>query len=103
MVAFGLGGVFVEVLQRVGGRLAPFGPADAEELVAEFDDLGVIDGVRGLAPWDRGSLMETLCNASRLVAGGRDWIRSMDLNPLIVTEQGLVAVDGVCFVTPEGR
>ncbi|HEX4433676.1 MAG TPA: acetate--CoA ligase family protein [Acidimicrobiales bacterium] len=102
MVAFGLGGVFVEVMKRVGGRLAPFAPADAEELVAEFDDLGVIDGVRGRAPWDRAALFSTLCNAGRLVAGGRSWIRSMDLNPLIVTEQGLVAVDCVCFVDPAG-
>ena len=102
MVAFGLGGVFVEVMKRVAGRLAPFSPADAEELVAEFDDLGIIDGVRGMAPWDRGALVGTLCNAGRLVAGGRTWIRSMDLNPLIVTEQGLVAVDCVCFVDPAG-
>ena len=102
MVAFGLGGVFVEVMKRVGGRLAPFGTADAEELVAEFDDLGVVDGVRGRAPWDRIALTETLCNAGLLVAGGRRWIRSMDLNPLIVTEQGLVAVDCVCFVEPAG-
>jgi acetate---CoA ligase (ADP-forming) len=102
MVAFGLGGVFVEVMKRVGGRLAPFAPTDAEELIAEFDDLGVIDGVRGMAPWDRAALVTTLCNAGRLVAGGRSWIRSMDLNPLIVTEQGLVAVDCVCFVNPAG-
>ena len=40
MVAFGLGGVFVEVLQRVSGRLAPFVRRDAEEMIAEFDDLG---------------------------------------------------------------
>jgi hypothetical protein len=102
MVAFGLGGVFVEIMKRVGGRLAPFSPAVAEELVAEFDDLGVIDGVRGMAPWDRAALIITLCNAGRLVAGGRRWIRSMDLNPLIVTQQGLVAVDCVCFVDPSG-
>lgn len=102
MVAFGLGGVFVEVMKRVGGRLAPLTPADAEELVAEFDDLGVVDGIRGMAPWDRAALVDTLCAAGSLVAGGRNFIRSMDLNPLIVTEQGLVAVDCVCFVDPAG-
>lgn len=101
MVAFGLGGVFVEVLNRVSGRLAPFGPADAIELLAEFDDLGVIDGLRGLQPWDRDQLVVTLCNAGRLIAGGRSWIRSMDLNPLIVTDRGLVAVDCVCLVTSD--
>ena len=69
MVAFGLGGVFVEVMKRVGGRLAPFSAADAEELVAEFDDLGVIDGVRGMAPWDRAALVDDALQ--RRPAGGR--------------------------------
>jgi acyl-CoA synthetase (NDP forming) len=98
MVAFGLGGVFIEVFRRVGGRLAPLGPADADELVEEFDDLGVIAGYRGMRAWDRAQLRDVLVNAGQLVAAGRDWISSMDLNPLIVTESGLVAVDCVCFV-----
>ena len=37
-------------------------------------------------------------DAGALVAAGRRWIKSMDLNPLIVTEAGLVAVDCVCFL-----
>ena len=53
VVAFGLGGVFVEVLRRVSGRLAPLDAQDAEEMIAEFDDLGVADGFRGSPPWNR--------------------------------------------------
>jgi hypothetical protein len=102
MVAFGLGGVFIEVFRRIGGRLAPLDQNDADELVAEFDDLGVIDGFRGRLPWDRRQLTEILIKLSYLVAGGRHWIESMDVNPLIVTKDGLVAVDCVCFVRPEG-
>jgi acyl-CoA synthetase (NDP forming) len=100
VVAFGLGGVFVEVIRRIGGRLAPLTPSDADELIAEFDDLGVADGFRGSLPWDRPQLNDILVRASRLVAGGRDWIQSMDVNPLILTEQGFVAVDCVCFLSP---
>jgi acyl-CoA synthetase (NDP forming) len=102
MVAFGLGGVFIEVFRRIGGRLAPLDQNDADELVAEFDDLGVIDGFRGRLPWDRRQLTEILIKLSYLVAGGRHWIESMDVNPLVVTKDGLVAVDCVCFVRPEG-
>jgi acetate---CoA ligase (ADP-forming) len=98
VVAFGLGGVFVEVLRRVGGRMAPMSDHDAAELLAEFDDLGVLQGFRGGRAWDRPALVEILMAAARLAAAGRHWIESIDVNPLIVTDTGLVAVDGACFV-----
>jgi len=98
VVAFGPGGILVEVLRRVSGRLAPFTSVDAREMIAEFDDLGIADGVRGAPAWDREQLAELLVRAGTLAAGGRSWLRSMDLNPLIQTEQGFVAVDAVCFV-----
>ncbi|MFE6820926.1 acetate--CoA ligase family protein [Streptomyces sp. NPDC057690] len=97
VVAFGLGGVFVEVMRRVAGRMAPMSDTDAEELVAEFDDIGVIDGFRGAPAWDRRALTATLVAASRLAAGGRDWIGSIDINPLIVGPDGVTAVDGLCL------
>ena len=100
MVAFGLGGVFVEVLRRVSGRLAPFTEADAEEMIAEFDDLGVADGFRGGPPWDRPLLAGLLVAAGELAAGARHWLRTFDVNPLIQTDTGFVAVDGACFVEP---
>jgi acyl-CoA synthetase (NDP forming) len=100
VVAFGLGGVFIEVLGRVSGRLAPFSSTDAEEMISEFDDLGVADGHRGSAPWDRRELADLLVGAGALAAGGRAWLRSMDVNPLIQTDTGFVAVDCVCFVEP---
>jgi acyl-CoA synthetase (NDP forming) len=98
VVIFGLGGVFVEVLKRVGGRMAPMSDDDADELVAEFDDLGVVEGFRGAPAWDRHALREVLTAAGQLAAGGRDWIDSIDINPLVVTATGLVAVDGLCLV-----
>lgn len=98
LVAFGLGGVFVEVLRRVSGRLAPLSGDDAQEMIAEFDDLGVADGFRGGRPWDRQQLADILVRAGQLAAGGRHWLTSMDLNPLIHTDDGFVAVDCVCFV-----
>ena len=103
LVAFGLGGVFVEILRRVTGRIAPFSVLDAEEMVAELDATGVIDGFRGQRPWNRAALAECLVNAGKLVAAGRDWIESMDINPLIVTDDGFVAVDAVCFLADGAR
>lgn len=98
VVAFGLGGVFVEALKRVGGRMAPMSAADADELIDEFDDLGVLTGLRGAPPWDRSALVRVLQAAGRLAAGGRNWIDSIDINPLVMTVDGAVAVDGLCLV-----
>jgi hypothetical protein len=98
VVAFGLGGVFVEVLKRVSGRLAPLSADDALDLLGDFADLGILEGVRGGPPWDVAALVPILEAAGRLVAGGREWIESIDVNPLILTTEGILAVDGLCLV-----
>jgi acyl-CoA synthetase (NDP forming) len=95
VVAFGLGGIFVEILKRVSGRMAPLSSADADELIAEFDDLGVLDGVRGQEAWDREQLQRILVSVGQLAASGREWIDTIDINPLIQGPSGLVAVDGL--------
>jgi acyl-CoA synthetase (NDP forming) len=98
VVAFGLGGIFVEIMKRVGGRMAPMSSEDASDLIDEFSDTGVIEGFRGARPWDRGALNEVLVAASRLAAGAREWVASIDINPLIVTAEGMAAVDGLCLL-----
>jgi acyl-CoA synthetase (NDP forming) len=97
LVAFGIGGVFVELVRRVGGRLAPLTDPDADALLEEFSDFGVFDGFRGARAWDRAELCELVVKLGRLVAGGRDWLHEMDINPLILTDDGPVAVDAVCY------
>jgi len=103
VVAFGPGGVFVEVLKRVSGRLAPLSTDDAVDLLDDFADLGIHEGIRGGPPWDVKALVPILEAAGRLVAGGRDWIESIDINPLILTAEGVVAVDGLCLVKEDRR
>ena len=100
MIAFGLGGIFVEVLKRVSGRLAPLSEGDAKELVGEFDDLGVLSGLRGQAAWDRDQLEGILVSVGQLAAAGRSWIDTIDINPLIQGPHGLVAVDGLVVLRP---
>lgn len=98
LVVFGLGGIFVEVLKKVGGRMAPFGEEAAFELIDEFTETGLIDGFRGQLPWDRPQLAKIVVSAARLAAGGRDWIKSIDINPMLWTADGYCAVDGLCLI-----
>jgi len=71
---------------------------DAADLLDELAATGVIDGFRGGQPWDRPTLIESLVSAGHLAAGGRAWIDSIDINPLIITASGPVAVDGLCLL-----
>jgi acyl-CoA synthetase (NDP forming) len=100
LVAFGLGGIFTEALGKVGGRMAPFGPNQAHALIEEFRDVKVMHGFRGRPPWDLDALAGVLVSAGKLAAGGRDWIASLDVNPLLYGPGGFQAVDALLLLRP---
>lgn len=107
LVVCGPGGVLVEVLNRVSGRLAPFGNAEAHRLLADIDGGGILDGPRGSLPWPREELASTLSSMSQLAAACAPWLESLDVNPLALTANGIVALDGLVLVrsataTPTG-
>lgn len=103
LVVFGLGGILVEVLNKVGGRMAPFTRAEADDLIEEFADAKIMHGFRGQPAWNLDALAEILVAAGRLAAGASDWLDSLDVNPLLVTEDGFVAVDALCLVKDSVR
>jgi acyl-CoA synthetase (NDP forming) len=98
MVVCGLGGIFVEVLKRVGGAIAPFGAAEADDILEAFADVGVFEGLRGARPWDREQLASIAVAMSDLAVATGDWLASVDVNPLLLGPDGFVAVDGLCVV-----
>lgn len=100
LVVFGLGGIFAEALRKVGGRMAPFDAAQARGLIEEFRDVQVMHGFRGHPAWDLDGLTDILVAAGRLAAGGRDWIMSLDVNPLLFGPDGFQAVDALLLVRP---
>jgi acyl-CoA synthetase (NDP forming) len=100
LVAFGPGGIFVEVLNRVSGRMAPFGLDEARSLIDEFADIKLMHGFRGRPAWDLDGLADILLAAGRLAAGGRDWIATLDINPLVYGPAGYHAVDALLLLEP---
>ena len=98
LVVLGLGGVFVEVLNRVGGRMAPFTAEVAGDLIEEFADLKVMHGFRGRPGWDLDALAGILVAAGQLAARGREWIATLDINPLIYGPDGFGAVDALLLL-----
>ncbi|HKP24476.1 MAG TPA: acetate--CoA ligase family protein [Dongiaceae bacterium] len=97
----GLGGVFVEVMGQVAGRLAPFGDDEAARLVGEVNARGVLDGPRGTPPWPKERLADILRQVGDLAVGAQPWLESLDINPLALTPAGIVAVDGLVILRDE--
>ncbi|GAA4880918.1 acetate--CoA ligase family protein [Saccharopolyspora cebuensis] len=92
VVAFGLGGVLVEVLQDVTFRLAPLTAEQARGMLDDIAAAEVLRGARGAEPVDAEALAEVLRRVSDLV---HDFprISELDLNPVFATAAGAVAAD----------
>jgi acetyl coenzyme A synthetase (ADP forming)-like protein len=94
LVAFGLGGIYVEVLKDVSFRVAPFGRREAEDMIREIAAYPLLEGVRGQPPADTEAVIDALLRISQLVTDFPE-IAELDVNPLMVFEQGrgAMAVD----------
>ncbi len=100
VVLFGRGGVLVEVAPRVGGRLVPLAPGSAEELVDEIAGEAASRGLRGRQPWSAPTLVAAIEAVATLWERTGAWLESADLNPLILTTDGVVAVDALLVARP---
>jgi acyl-CoA synthetase (NDP forming) len=92
MLVAGLGGVLVEVLKDVVMRPAPIDAKSGREMVEELKGAALLRGVRGAPPADIEAFVDLLVKLGRLAAARSD-IREMDLNPVMVYPQGVMAVD----------
>jgi acetyl coenzyme A synthetase (ADP forming)-like protein len=92
LVAFGLGGVLVEVLKDITFRLAPATKADALSMLDGIQAAEMLKGVRGGEPVNRDALADLIVRVSELVSDFPE-IAEMDLNPIFASEGGAVAAD----------
>jgi acetyl coenzyme A synthetase (ADP forming)-like protein len=92
LVAFGPGGVFAELIGQADFRIAPLTDADAAELVTGGKAGQLVRGFRGKPAADQQALTDLLHRLSRL---GEDLneVAELDLNPVIASPGGCVAVD----------
>jgi acyl-CoA synthetase (NDP forming) len=92
LVAFGLGGVLVEVLKDVTFRLAPASKDDALSMLDGIAAADILKGVRGAKGVNRAALATMIRNVSQLVADFPE-ISEMDLNPVFATDKDATAAD----------
>lgn len=92
MVLCGMGGIFIEVLKDIQAGLAPIAVPEAMEMISRLRSVKILDGVRGQAAIPREKFAEVVSRVSLLLDAAPE-IFEMDLNPLLGTEKGVVAVD----------
>lgn len=93
-VMFGLGGIFLEVLNDVTFRVAPLEVMDAMEMLEEIRAKRLLDQVRGMPAADREKLSEMLVRLGEIgIQHGE--IKEIDLNPVILRGPHPVIVDAL--------
>ena len=92
LVAFGLGGVLVEVMGDLTFRLAPVAEGEAAAMLDDIAGAAVLDGVRGSPGVDREALTSLIVNVGLLITDCPE-IHELDLNPVFASAGGACAVD----------
>jgi acyl-CoA synthetase (NDP forming) len=104
LVAFGLGGVHVEILADVCFRVAPLTDRDAAEMVRGIRGFPLLRGFRGGPAADLAALEDVLLRVSRLAEEVQE-IGEIDMNPIFALPEGrgCMIADARVHVRPGGQ
>jgi acetyltransferase len=92
LVVFGLGGVFVEIMEDVASRVAPLSEREARTMTESINAAPLLRGARNQPAVDIEAVVTTICRLSLLVTDFPS-ILELDINPLIASPAGVTAVD----------
>ena len=105
LIMVGLGGILVEVLKDVAFRICPIERIDAIEMLDELKGKALLEGARGQAPVSKEALIDVLLKIggdNGLLMQMHADIAAADINPIIVSASGAMAVDARFILTQEG-
>ena len=97
VLLFGTGGQLVEVFQDRALALPPLNTTLARRMMEQTRIYTALKGVRGRPPVDLAALEQLLVRFSQLVVEQR-WIKEIDINPLLASPDGLLALDARVIV-----
>jgi len=101
VVLVGLGGIYAELLDDTAVALAPVDAAQAEELLRSLKGAAILAGARGRPPLDVRAAAESIAALSRLAASRPD-LAEIEINPLLVTPSGALALDARALSVENG-
>jgi acetyltransferase len=97
-ITFGLGGLHVEVLKDVSHRLAPITIAEARQMISEVKSYPILLGSRGRKALDINAVADTIVRVSQISQDFEE-IQEIEINPLMVQENGCIAVDALVVIS----
>lgn len=92
LVMAGLGGVFIEVMKDISTALIPVSESEADAMIRSLRAYKLLEGVRGKKGVDIDKYRKTILRVSALLEVAPE-IFEMDLNPLLGSDDGIIAVD----------
>jgi acetyltransferase len=92
IVVFGLGGIYVEVMKDVSFRALPLDRREIISMIKEIKSYPLLLGVRGEPKKDIDSVVDTIIKVATIIQKSNN-ISDMEINPLVVYEHGVKAVD----------
>lgn len=93
VIMAGLGGVLIEAIGDVAFRKCPLTPAEAEQMLDDLRGVAILGPMRRRPAVDQDALVRMLCAVSRLGTAAQGRIAELDLNPILLSRDGAIAVD----------
>lgn len=100
VAVFGLGGIFVELLDDVAIRPCPFDVDTARDMILSIKAAGILTGARGRDAVDLDALATMLSRLSAFAVAAGPGLRAIDLNPVLALPDGACALDAVIEIEP---
>ena len=102
VVTCGLGGVFVEVLRDVQRRIPPLDAGEARSMIAKLTGAVTLGEFRGRPAANVGAVVDVIRRIGQLALDLEDRVAEVEINPLMVTPTGAIAVDAIVVVRAPG-
>ena len=103
VVMVGLGGIFAEVLRDVALQIAPVTEAQATQMLRSLKAFPLLDGARGRGKADVAAAARAVAALSQFAARHVDAVAEIDINPLVVMDQGQGAFALDALLVPESK
>ena len=102
VLAVGLGGIWVEVLQDASLRVLPVGPAEVKRMLTELRGLPLLQGGRGTPPADLDAVAEAITSIGQAATSLGGALSALEVNPLWVSGDQVEALDVLVVTEPDG-
>lgn len=99
VLLFGTGGTLVEVFRDSALALPPLNTTLAQRMMEQTKIYHALHGVRGRKPVDLNELQKILVRFSEFIVE-QPWIAECDINPLVASPDGIIALDGRVVLHP---